>query len=85
MGIIANQIKEKLTAALAPTQLDLVDQSAQHAGHSEQARAGESHFKLTIASAQFAGLSLLERHRLINGILQEELAGPVHALAIKIV
>jgi BolA protein len=81
MGAIAQIIETKLTAALSPRRLDLVDDSARHQGH---AHAGvESHFNLTIESAAFAGLGRLERQRLVMRVLADELAGPVHALSIR--
>ncbi|WP_341704174.1 BolA family protein [Ferrovibrio sp.] len=81
---IAGRITDKLTAALAPLRLELEDESALHAGHAAMKglAAGETHFRLTVVSAQFAGLGRLQRQRLVNRILAEELAGPVHALAI---
>lgn len=81
MGAVADDIKAKLTAALAPLRLDLIDDSSRHDGH---AHAGvESHFTLTIEAAAFVGLGRLERQRLVMGALADELAGPVHALSIR--
>jgi BolA protein len=71
-------IESKLRAALAPTSLDIEDDSASHAGHG----ASGAHVKVTIVSDKFTGLSLIARHRLINGALAEELKGPIHALQI---
>ena len=81
MGAVAETIKAKLFAAFAPDKVDLVDDSSRHEGH---AHAGvESHFSLTIQAAAFAGLSRMERQRLVMRVLAEELAGPVHALSIR--
>ncbi|MFN5083093.1 BolA family protein [Brevundimonas sp.] len=87
-GPVARAIHEKLTAAFAPVRLELVDDSARHAGHHHEggidARAGgESHFNLEIVAEAFSGLSRVERQRRINAALSEELAGPVHALSIR--
>ena len=80
MGEIADAIERKLRAALAPAKLELRDDSASHAGH---AHAGvESHFDLTIEAAAFTGLTRVARQRLVLAALSEELAGPLHALAI---
>lgn len=81
---IAARIIAKLTEALAPLRLDLDDESARHAGHAAMKglAAGETHFRLTVVSAQFAGQSRVQRQRLVYRILAEELAGPVHALAV---
>ena len=75
-------IRHRLEEALRPTRLDIIDESHLHAGHNPQARAGESHFRVLIVSPEFAGKSRLARHRLVNGLLAEELATKVHALAV---
>lgn len=76
------QIREKLTAAFAPQQLDIVDDSHKHAGH-EGARSGGGHFDVTIVAAAFAGQTPLQRHRLVYTALGEELKKDIHALSIK--
>jgi BolA protein len=75
-------IRERLERALRPTRLDIVDESHLHAGHNDQARAGESHFRVLVVSPEFTGKSRLARHRMVNEILAAELATKVHALAI---
>jgi BolA protein len=81
MGATAEALTTKLSAALAPVRLEVIDESALHAGH---AHGGvETHFRLVIESAAFAGLTRLARQRLVNQILAEELAGPVHALSVR--
>nr|XP_020653842.1 bolA-like protein 1 [Pogona vitticeps] len=72
-------IRAKLQAALAPVHLEVIDDSHMHA----VPRGSETHFRVVVASRRFEGLSLIHRHRLVNDILQEELAGPVHALSIQ--
>ena len=76
-------IEKKLTAALAPTRLSIVDESHLHAGHSGARPEGETHFRVEIASARFDGIGHVQRQRLVYEILAEELKGPVHALALK--
>lgn len=83
MGAIADRITEKLTRRFSPTVLHLDDDSSRHQGHAGHREGGESHFNLTIESAEFAGLSRVQRQRLINQTLADDLAGPVHALSIK--
>jgi BolA protein len=78
----AERIAKKLTEALMPQSLDVVDESAQHAGHAGHRAGGETHFRVYIVAAAFEGKTRIERHRLINGILSAELEGGVHALAI---
>lgn len=75
-------IRERLEQALRPTRLDITDESHLHAGHSHQAQAGESHFRVLVVSTEFAGKSRVARHRLVNELLAVELATKVHALAI---
>jgi BolA protein len=75
-------IREKLAAAFAPAELQVVNDSHRHAGHASSPGTGESHFSVLVVSPLFAGKSRLERHRMINQALAAELAGGVHALAI---
>ena len=87
-GPVAKRIREKLTAAVSPSRIELVDDSWRHAGHHHEggmdARpGGESHFNLLIVADAFAGLGRVQRQRLINTALAEELSGPVHALSIR--
>ena len=87
-GPIATIIREKLTAGLAPERLEVEDDSARHAGHHHEGGidgrpGGESHFNLTVVSAAFEGRNRVERQRMVNLLLRDELAGPVHAMSIK--
>ena len=75
-------IEAKLTAALAPKSLEVIDESHRHAGHGHHHPDGETHFRVEIVSDAFEGTSRIERHRMINALLAEELASRVHALAI---
>jgi len=75
-------IEKKLTGALAPERLAIVDESHRHAGHAGHHHDGESHFRIEIVSSAFAGKSRVERHRMVNTLLAEELAGRVHALSL---
>jgi len=84
MGEVAERISRKLHDALAPVSLEVRDDSARHAGHAGAREGGESHFDVRLVSARFEGLSRLERQRRVNAILAEELAGPVHALTLKL-
>lgn len=80
---IEQQMREKLMVALEPTRLDIINESELHAGHRSSPGTGNSHFRLLIVSPVFTGKSRIERHRLVNSLLAEELSGPVHALAMK--
>ncbi|MBM3602382.1 MAG: BolA family transcriptional regulator [Alphaproteobacteria bacterium] len=83
------RIQAALHAAFAPSRLELVDESAQHAGHRGVVESGhdqgESHFALRIAAASLQNLSRLEQHRRINQALAVEFAGGLHALRITVV
>lgn len=82
---ISDAIRQKLTAAFAPSRLDVVDDSDRHQGHAGHREGGESHFNVLIESAAFAGVGRVARQRQVHAILAEELAGPVHALSVKAV
>ncbi|MFN4262481.1 MAG: BolA family protein [Thioalkalivibrionaceae bacterium] len=71
-------IELKLTEAFAPIHLSVENESHRH----NVPPGSESHFKVTLVSESFRGLSLIARHRAINRVLAEELAGGVHALAL---
>ncbi|MDX1593462.1 MAG: BolA family protein [Gammaproteobacteria bacterium] len=75
-------IRERLTEALEPTHLEIVDQSAAHAGH-EGAKDGGGHFVVTIVSPAFAGQPLLKRHRLVYAALGDAMETEIHALSIR--
>lgn len=72
------QIERKLQQAIQPDFLEVINESHMH----NVPPGSESHFKVTLVSPQFNGKMLIARHRLINGILAEELTGKIHALAL---
>ncbi|HLU20763.1 MAG TPA: BolA family protein [Pusillimonas sp.] len=74
-------LRERLQA-LDPTLLEIMDESHLHAGHAG-ARDGASHFRVIIATPQFAGLGPLARHRLVYDRVQDLIPHPIHALAIE--
>lgn len=78
---VATQIRERL-AGLEPVALDIVDESAQHAGHAGAQPGGETHWRLSIVSPRFSGKPVVARHRLIYQALGELMQHPIHALAI---
>ena len=77
---LSDEIRQALVERLQPVALELVDDSAAHAGH-PGARSG-AHFNLRIVSARFAGLPRISRHRLVYDALRPWMAEGVHALAI---
>jgi BolA protein len=80
---VADRMREKLTGGLQPLRLAIIDDSHKHAGHAGARPGGESHFSVEVVSAAFEGMSRVERQRLVYRLLADELAGPVHALALR--
>ena len=80
---VADRIRRKLTEAFHPDALEVVDESHHHKGHHGARPGGESHFRVRITAAAFAGKSRVATHRMINEALAAELADGVHALAIE--
>ncbi len=78
----ADRIRSSLQAALRPTLLEVVDDSARHAGHSGAAAAGQSHYNVLVVSPLFEGQGRVARHRLVNQALSDEFAGGLHALSL---
>lgn len=74
-------IKERITDQLHPTQLDIVDESHLHAGHSGHGGAG--HFAVTVTAEAFNGKSLIERHRMIYLAVNDLMKTEIHALSIQ--
>ncbi len=77
MKIQAN-IEKKITQALQPEHLKVANESHMH----NVPPGSESHFKVTVVSNEFVGKMLVARHRMLNQLLKDELAGPVHALSL---
>lgn len=80
---IRTAMENKLKAALNPERLEIIDNSARHAGHAGAHPEGESHFKLIVVSSAFEGKSRVQRQRLVYDALAEEMANHVHALELQ--
>jgi BolA family transcriptional regulator, general stress-responsive regulator len=78
----AEIIERKLSQAFSPQSLRVEDESHRHEGHTGHRPGGQTHFRVYIVSRAFEGKSRVDRHRLINQALAQELQGGVHALAI---
>ena len=76
-------IRDKLTQAFQPLALTVDDDSHRHAGHAGARAGGETHFRVTMVAAAFAGRSRVERQRMVYAALAAELAGGVHALQLR--
>ncbi|GAC1352266.1 MAG: BolA/IbaG family iron-sulfur metabolism protein [Polyangiales bacterium] len=79
---LAQQIENTLKKSLSATMVEVIDESHLHRGH-QGARAGGSHFRVTVVSDAFVGVTLLARHRMVNALFAEELKGAIHALALQ--
>lgn len=82
-GPVAREIAERLTAALSPVSLDVVNDSARHRGHMGDDGSGESHFTVDIVAAAFAGQSRVARQRMVNRALGDLMVARVHAMSIR--
>jgi len=88
---IQAKMEDKLKAAFSPERLAVINESHLHAGHHHAESGhhatfdgtGETHFRIRIVAPSFAGMSRVERHRTVNGLLADELKSGVHALAIE--
>ena len=77
------RLESVLTEGLAPTSLEVIDESHLHAGHGGWRPEGETHVRVRVVSAAFSGKSLVARHRMINAMAEPELRSGLHALAIE--
>lgn len=80
--MIIDQMRDRL-GALSPTRLEVIDESHQHAGHAGAPAGGESHFRIRMASPEFAGLTHIARHRLVHRTLGD-IVPRIHALALEL-
>ena len=81
---VTDTISAKLTSKFAPAFLDVIDESMLHHGHAGWREGGETHFRVRIATRHFDGMSRVAQHRAIMDVLDAELKGSVHALAIEV-
>jgi BolA protein len=82
---VRDTIEHKLSQKFAPTHLEVIDESSRHQGHAGWREGGETHFRVRIATPQFAGKSRIAQHRAIMDELADELGDRVHALAIEVI
>ncbi|MCO5733652.1 BolA family transcriptional regulator [Rhizobium sp. SSA_523] len=81
---VRSRIEHVLAQALEPQRLAVLDESHQHAGHQpDMTGTGETHMRVRVVSQRFAGMTRLQRHRLVNDLLKQELDAGLHALAIE--
>jgi BolA family transcriptional regulator, general stress-responsive regulator len=82
-GTLRAWIAEALQAELTPQALEVIDESHLHAGHSGARPEGETHFRLDVVASAFEGKSRVERHRLVNAVLDPAFKRGLHALALR--
>lgn len=82
MSSTESKIRERLQQALSPIELEVIDESAAHAGHAGARASGSSHFRVRIVSEKFKGASPIQRHRMIYEALGELMRDEIHALRI---
>ena len=83
LGPVGQTIATMLTESFRPVRLEVIDESARHAGHVGARADGESHFRVNVVAEDFRGKTRVEQHRMINAVLAELLKDRVHALAIQ--
>ena len=79
---VAERIEHLLREAFSPSHLEVIDESALHAGHAGAKPGGESHFRVVIVSDQFAGIGRVQRQQLVYGVLDEVIKDGLHALSM---
>jgi BolA protein len=82
MGTV-DRIRNTLTGALAPFRLEVIDESASHAGHAGAIPSKTTHVRVVVVAEAFRGKNRIERHRTVNDLLADEIAAGLHALAIE--
>ncbi len=83
MATMTETIRNKLAQGLQTSRLEIVNESALHAGHAGDDGSGESHFRVLIVSSSFEGISRVERQRMVHAMLKDEIANRIHAISIK--
>lgn len=81
---VSATMETKLTEVFAPIELEVIDESEEHRGHGGWREGGETHFRIRMTAAAFADMNRVARSRAVHKALEEELAGPVHALALEL-
>jgi len=79
---IEEEIRERIQGRFAPEYLEVINESAKHAGHSGDDGSGESHFKLIVASKIFENTSRIERHKMVFDVLSDLVSDRIHALTL---
>ena len=78
----ADRLRSILVQHLVPSRIEVVDDSAKHAGHAGAVAGGQTHYSVLLVTDRFQGLSRVDRHRLVTGALAAEFEGGLHALSL---
>lgn len=81
---VSARMETKLTEVFSPIELEVIDESEEHRGHGGWREGGETHFRIRMTAPSFADMNRVARSRAVHKALEEELAGPVHALALEL-
>lgn len=81
---VSATMETKLTEVFSPIELEVIDESEEHRGHGGWREGGETHFRIRMTAAAFADMNRVARSRAVHKALEDELAGPVHALALEL-
>ena len=81
---VATTMETKLTNVFSPIELEVIDESEEHRGHGGWREGGETHFRVRMIASSFATMNRVARSRAVHKALEEELSGPVHALALEL-
>lgn len=79
----AQRIEQEIREALRPVKLEIIDESAQHAGHEGAKKGAGGHFKLKIVASLFTGMPLLKRHQMVYAVLRDMMSAEIHALSLQ--
>jgi BolA protein len=82
MGTV-ERIRNSLSSALAPTRLEVIDESGLHAGHAGAVPGKTTHVRVVVEAEAFRGKNRVERHRIVNALMKPEIDAGLHALAIE--
>jgi BolA protein len=81
---VAEEMRQRLEAAFAPTRLEILDESEEHRGHGGWREGGGTHWRIRIGAPALTAMGRLERHRAVHAALGAELIGRIHALALEV-
>lgn len=79
---VSDEIRAKLQAGFAATELEVIDESEKHRGHAGWREGGETHFRVLLRAPELAAMGRIDRHRAVHAALGPDLVARIHALAL---